>query len=131
MTVALLDANVLIALTVADHEHHDRVGRWFTATTAFAISPVVEGALMRFLVRLGESTSTGQELLRAVRGHPACERWADDASYADVDLSDVRGHRQVADSYLVGLAAARGGVVATLDESLARRRPVNVLLIPA
>jgi len=32
VTRALLDANVLIALTVAEHEHHQRARAWFSAT---------------------------------------------------------------------------------------------------
>ncbi|WP_375389262.1 TA system VapC family ribonuclease toxin [uncultured Amnibacterium sp.] len=130
MTVFLLDANVLIALTVADHEHHDRVGRWFSGGVRVAISPVVEGALVRFLVRLGERPSTAQELIRHVHEHPACRRWPDDVSYIDVDLEDVRGHRQVTDTYLAELAAAHSGTLATLDESLAARRPGQTMLLP-
>lgn len=130
MTVFLLDANVLIALTVADHEHHDRVGRWFASGPEFAVSPVVEGALVRFLVRIGEPPSTAQELLRHVHDRPACRQWPDDLSYADVDLDDVRGHRQVTDTYLVCLAAAHDGRLATLDASLATRRS-DAVLVPA
>ncbi len=130
MTVFLLDANVLIALMVADHEHHDRVGRWFASGPEFAVSPVVEGALVRFLVRIGEPPATAQELLRHVHDRPACRQWSDDLSYADVDLDDVRGHRQVTDTYLVSLAAAHDGRLVTLDASLATRRS-DAVLVPA
>lgn len=51
----LLDANVLIALTVQEHEHHARASTWAATVDRFAICPIVEGALVRFLVRLGES----------------------------------------------------------------------------
>ena len=128
MTVFLLDANVLIALTIADHEHHDRVGGWFAAGPEFAVSPVVEGALVRFLVRVGEHPSTAQELLRHVHDRPACTQWPDDVSYADIDLDDVRGHKQVTDTYLVSLAAAHDGRLVTLDASLATRCSDAVLL---
>lgn len=130
MTVFLLDANVLIALTVADHEHHDRVGRWFASGPEFAVSPVVEGALVRFVVRIGEPPATAQELLRHLHDRPACWQWLDDLSYADVDLDDVRGHRQVTDTYLVSLAAAHDGRLVTLDASLATRRS-DAVLVPA
>lgn len=128
MTVLLLDANVLIALTIADHEHHDRVGRWFASGPEFAVSPVVEGALVRFLVRMGEPPSTAQQLLHHVHDRPTCSRWPDDVSYADIDLADVRGHRQVTDTYLVSLAVAHEGRLITLDASLAARRSDAVLL---
>ena len=50
----LLDANVLIALTVAEHEHHERASTWAATVNRFAVCPIVEGALVRFLVRTGE-----------------------------------------------------------------------------
>ncbi len=55
MTTYLLDADVLIALTVAEHEHHARTSAWAAGIDRFALCPVVEGALVRFLVRIGES----------------------------------------------------------------------------
>lgn len=39
----LLDANVLIALTVLEHEHHDRVTAWFASVHTFAVCPMVQG----------------------------------------------------------------------------------------
>lgn len=130
MTRHLLDASVLIALTVSDHEHHERCRSWLLQVGSFALSPVVEGALVRFLLRLGERPQTAVAVLRGLHGHHACEVWVDDLSYADVDLSGVLGHRQVTDAYLASLAAAHGGVLATLDEGLHSLRPVSTLLIP-
>ena len=44
----LLDANVLIALLVADHLHHDAAEAWFAASgDRFATCPVTEGSLTR------------------------------------------------------------------------------------
>ncbi len=44
MTTALLDANVLIALVVADHVHHDRAAEWLAASDlAIATCPITEG----------------------------------------------------------------------------------------
>ena len=130
MTTALLDANVLIALTVVEHEHHERASSWITVVERFAVCPIVEGALVRFLVRVGESADSATALVRAVRDHPGCEFWADSVSYGDVDLRSVRGHRQVTDAYLIGLARAMGGVLATLDEGIAAVYPDSVALLP-
>ena len=128
----LLDANVLIALTVAEHEHHARASRWAAGIRRFAVCPIVEGALVRFLVRIGESARVGQEVLGAVREMPGCAFWADSLSYADADLSPVRGHRQVTDAYLASLVAAQpGSTLATFDEGLAREFPDLTTLIPA
>jgi toxin-antitoxin system PIN domain toxin len=125
-----LDANVLIALTVAEHEHHDRASRWAAGIERFALCPVVEGALIRFLVRIGESTTAATEVLPAVNARPGCDFWPDSLSYVNVGLGHVRGHRQVTDAYLANLAAVNEGVLATLDEALAQELPDKVVLIP-
>ncbi len=129
--VYLLDANVLIATTVAEHEHHVRVSAWLSTVGRVALCPVVEGSLVRFLVRVGESVDAAREVLRSFRNNPRCEFWPDDLSYADADLSHVRGHRQVTDAYLAALVATRdGALLATLDVGLARDRPALSLLVP-
>ena len=51
-----------------------------------------------------------------------CLFWADALSLTDAALfnpSVVRGYRQVTDVYLLGLAHARGGRLATFDRSIA------------
>jgi toxin-antitoxin system PIN domain toxin len=129
--VYLLDANVLIALVVAEHEHHVRVSTWLSTADRIAVCPVVEGALVRFLIRIGESVDAAREALRLLQGHSRCEFWPDQLSYADADLGHLRGHRQVTDAYLAASAATHdGAVLATLDEALAREMPVHTLLVP-
>jgi uncharacterized protein len=131
VTTYLLDANVLIALTVAEHEHHDRASTWAAGIDRFAVCPAVEGALVRFLVRTGETPSVATTVLRAVRALPGCEFRPDHLSYADVDLGHVRGHRQVTDAYLASLAAAGpASVLATFDEGLAQELPELTMVVP-
>ena len=131
MRTYLLDANVLIALTVAEHEHHARASSWAAGIERFAVCPVVEGALVRFLVRVGETPQVATGVVRAVREVPGCEFWPDDRSYADVDLAHVRGHRQVTDAYLASLVAARpDSILATLDAGLAQELPEQTVLLP-
>ncbi len=69
----LLDANALIALTLADHEHHLRVTQWAADVDRIAVCPIVEGALVRFLIRLGQSQATAKDLLAALRADGRCE----------------------------------------------------------
>lgn len=129
MTARLLDANVLIALTVTEHEHHRRATAWAAQGHAFALCPVVEGALVRFLVRLGESAATAVDLLSALHASDRCEFWPDAVPYADVPLGQVTGHRQVTDAYLVELAATHGASLLTFDRALAASTPDRVELL--
>lgn len=128
----LLDANVLIALTVAEHEHHDRASVWLARLpddVAFAVCPVVEGALIRFVLRLGETAWTAAALLDGVRRHPRCRFVADDLSYVDLPWDGVRGHLEVTDAYLAHLAGAHGGRLATLDEALVGLWPDRAVVV--
>lgn len=128
MKAALLDANVLIAMCVAEHEHHRPAATW-AATNAFALCPIVEGALVRFLVRLGERHATATALLTALHASDRCEFWPDSISYADTDLTQVTGHRQVTDAYLVELALSRDSRLVTFDRRLAVAAPTAVELL--
>ncbi len=130
MTRLLLDANVLIALTVAEHEHFDRASAWFAGVSDAALCPIVEGALMRFMVRVGVPAASVRELLRALHDDPRVEFWPDDLPYAALDVTGITGHRQVTDAYLAALAHHHGGVLATLDEALYRAWPAVTVLIP-
>ena len=126
----LLDSNVLIALTVQEHEHHERATIWASTVDRFAICPIVEGALVRFLVRLGESPITAAVVIQRIADLPSCEFWPDSISYGDVDLAHVVGHRQITDAYLVSLARAHDTAVATFDEGLVSSLPEHTLLLP-
>jgi uncharacterized protein len=132
VTTYLLDANVLIALTIDEHEHHARVSAWASGVERFAVCPIVEGALVRFLLRIGESARVAQDVVRAVHAVPGVEFWPDSQSYVETDLGEVRGHRQVTDAYLVSLAAGRpDAALATLDEGLVQSQQTRAVLIPS
>lgn len=120
----------LIALAVEEHDHHVRVSRWASSIDRIALCPIVEGALIRYLIRIGEQTATALGLVAAMREQPGADFWPDAVSYADIDMSRVRGHAQVTDAYLVGLAAANTGILATLDEGIAQEWPRDSLLVP-
>jgi len=125
----LLDANALIALVISDHEHHDIAMRWATRVDEIALCPIVEGALVRFLVRAGESHATAVATLSSLYGSPRCAFWSDSISYTAADLGHVIGHRQVTDAYLAALAARRGCRLATFDQALAEVLPNETELI--
>lgn len=125
----LLDANVLIALVVREHEHHERASRWILQGDRIALCSVVEGAMIRALLRLGESHATAVAILTRLYGE-AVEFWSDELSYVDVPMKHVTGHRQVTDAYLAELAHRAGAKLATFDRGLAAALPDRVELIP-
>lgn len=126
----LLDANALIALALSDHEHHERAANWAAGVDRIAVCPIVEGALFRFLLRLGQSQATVKDWLVRLYAGPGVEFWPDAVSYCDVDLVHVVGHRQVTDAYLVSLARINDGLLATFNRGLQRAAGQHVVLIP-
>ncbi|WP_043560801.1 PIN domain-containing protein [Actinomyces israelii] len=132
MSIHLVDATVLIALLVPDHQHHSAAESWMDGledADLIASDPAVEGALTRYAVRIGHSAAQVQRTLRRVHEIARWRFWPDDLPYADSDLSTVRGHRQVTNSYLASLARHHGGRLVTFDRALAARFPDVVDLI--
>jgi toxin-antitoxin system PIN domain toxin len=126
----LLDANVLIAVTVTDHVHHDVVEDWFTRRSEpFATCPLTEGAFLRFLLRAGGTARDAIEILRGLRAAEDHDFWTAPLGYDDIDMRGVVGHKQVTDAYLAGLARFRGGRLATLDRALAALHDDVALLL--
>ena len=130
MTV-LLDANVLIALLVDDHVHHQAAENWFVGMAGnFATCPITQGSLMRLLIREGQPTAAAREVLNGTAADPRHEFWADDIPYTDVPTQGIVGHRQVTDAYLAQLARARGSRLATFDQALAKMHDDVTELVP-
>lgn len=128
---ALLDANVLIALVVSEHVHHDAAAEWLSASDAgFATCPITQGSLVRFLVRTGQTAAAARDVISAVEGANRHEFWPDGVSFTDVEVGGVVGHRQVTDAYLAQLARSRKGQLATLDSGLAHLHSDIAVLIP-
>ena len=128
----LLDANVLVALVVSDHVHHGPAENWLTRINgAFATCPMTEGALVRLLIRQGQTGQDAKEILGGLAADPRHEFWPDSLAYAEVDLRGTIGHRQVTDAYLAQLARARGGRLATFDRGLAEQHRDVAELVPA
>ena len=129
---ALLDANVLIALVVAEHVHHDAAAEWLSASDeAFATCPITQGSLVRFLLRTGQPAAVARDVVSAVESANRHEFWPDSVSFAEVEMGGVVGHRQVTDAYLAHLARVHDGKLATLDSGLAHlHSDVAVLVSP-
>ncbi|HUN64074.1 MAG TPA: TA system VapC family ribonuclease toxin [Candidatus Sulfotelmatobacter sp.] len=128
MTTFLLDVNVLIALIDPVHIHHDAAHAWFEATgkRSWATCPMTENAVLRIVGDSRYPNSPGSpavvaevlEEVLALQGHAF---WPDDVSLfgnAEVDVTRLLSARQVTDSYLLALASAHEGSLATFDRRL-------------
>jgi toxin-antitoxin system PIN domain toxin len=124
----LLDANVLIAASVRDHEHHTRARAWLSGGHRFATCPSTQGSLIRFIVRVA-SVDHALDALSMLAASARHEFWPDTAPYDATVLRNVTGHRQVTDAYLAALAANRQSRLATFDRGLSLLRPDVVELV--
>lgn len=122
----LLDVNVLIALIDRAHVHHDWAQTWFASLdAAWATCPITEIGVVRILSGSGYRNAVSPidalrslEQLCRLSGH---EFWPDDVSLVDTFTFRREGFLRssdVTDSYLLGLAALHGGVLASLDRKM-------------
>jgi toxin-antitoxin system PIN domain toxin len=135
VTRFLLDVNVLIALIDPAHIQHDRAHAWFAKSgkKAWASCPLTENGVLRIVGHSRYPNSPGTPaavavLMASFLSLPGHEFWRDDVSLFDTGL--VHGDRllisgQVTDSYLLALAAAHGGQLATFDRNLVTDAVVN------
>ncbi len=131
----LLDVNVLIALIDPAHVQHDEVHAWFgrLGHKSFATCPITENGLLRIVGHPKYPNSPGPpsavaSALAAIRRLPGHAFWADSISLLDghaADASLLSSHSRVTDSYLLALARANSGKLATLDQKLATEAVAN------
>ena len=128
MTRFLLDVNVLIALIDPAHMQHDRVHAWFAAKgrKAWATCPLTENGVLRIVGHPRYPNSPGSPAavaglltsLRQLSGHAF---WPDDISLLDstrADAARLLDSAHVTDSYLLALAHAHKGQLATFDQRM-------------
>ena len=128
MAAFLLDANVLIALAWPEHEFHERVGRWFArhSKSGWATCPITQAAFVRILSNPAFSPNalSPANALRVLETNlslPNHEFWPDSIAVPDavgVVGSRLRGHQQITEAYLLGLALQHRGKLATMDERI-------------
>ncbi|MER9679102.1 PIN domain-containing protein [Mesorhizobium sp. C280B] len=124
----LLDVNVLIALIDPGHVAHDDAHDWFeqAGNAAWATCPITENGVLRIVGNQRYPNSPGSPAvvaqivakLRALHGHSF---WPDDVSLVgsgDIDAAKILTSAQVTDTYLLALAKARGGQLASFDRKL-------------
>ena len=128
MTPFLLDVNVLIALLDPTHTQHDAAHDWFErqGCKAWATCPLTENGVLRIIGHARHPNSPGTlaavaQLMTTLRGLPGHVFWPDDISLLDNELFDptrLLSSAQVTDSYLLALACAHGGQLASFDRRL-------------
>jgi len=126
---ALLDVNFLVALFDPEHVHHESAHAWLAANRElpWASCPLTENGLVRILSNPdypGRHTTLADAAHRLREFQASGEHvfWADTVSVCDeavIDVRHLRGHRQVTDVYLLALAVANGGRLATFDRTIA------------
>lgn len=126
--VALLDVNVLLALFDPAHTNHEIAHDWFADNREFgwATCPLTENGFLRTagtVARASEFVPIPAlvDRLRTFRSSGHHEFWPDDISLLDERLFNAklaRGHQQLTDIYLLGLAVKRGGRLVTFDQRI-------------
>jgi uncharacterized protein len=129
LTKFLLDINVLIALIDPAHVQHDKSHAWFATKgqKAWATCPITENGVLRIVGHPRYPSSPGSPaavagLLAAFLELPGHAFWPDDVSLFDkkhIDSSRLLDSAHLTDSYLLALARAHEGQLATLDQRLA------------
>jgi hypothetical protein len=124
----LLDANALIALTWTQHEHHERVSRWFKAHSAegWATCALTQAAFVRVIAQPAFSgraigISDIAELFLRNLEHPKHRYLTLDFGFEHVMGSctgGILGHRQVTDAWLLAAAIRHKVRLLTLDSGI-------------
>jgi uncharacterized protein len=132
----LLDVNVLIALTDRGHQHHQKAREWFTSSNKshWGICPITESGFIRIMsnpvmregTRLLDQAAAIQQaiaILQHLKAYPGFHYWEITESESWVRVTApltarITGHQQITDAYLLGLAIAKHGVLATFDRGL-------------
>ena len=135
MTRFLLDVNVLIALIDRFHVQHDRAHDWFAASgrDAWATCPLTENGVLRIVSHPRYPNSPGGpaevvQSLKVLRALGNYEFWPDDITLFDphrFDSERLLASGQITVTYLLGLACAREGKLATFDRHLVTDAVVN------
>ena len=123
----LLDVNVLVALAWEDHAHHSLASSWFSRkrNTGFSTCPITQAAFVRIssnsrVIPDALPVPIAIDLLEGYTALPEHEFWPDDLTLREAIPPDRRltGYRQITDMYLIGLAAAHSGMVATFERAM-------------
>jgi uncharacterized protein len=132
--IALPDVNVLLALSWAQHVHHDAAHDWFqsAATGGWATCLLTQSAFVRLsmnpkVVHAALDCATARDLLAKLIAHPQHRYVAVGPSLEDERFkpiaSRVTGYRQMPDATLLFVARCHSLQLVTFDRSAAAISP--------
>lgn len=124
----LLDLNALISLADPDSIHYEAMQRWFDSEGKqdWGVCPLTESGFVRVTTNpkyggqgrtVAQATAILAELahVNGYRYWPITESWAE---LTTPFAARIKGHQQVTDAYLLGLAIRENGVLVTFDASI-------------
>ena len=130
----LLDGNVLVALMINTHVHHQRARSWFQGLRRnhFATCSVTQGTMIRvhMLIAADSSTAAAWSAVEALSNHPRHRFWDEGLSYLEVPHKNLLGPKQVTDAWLAQVARRRRGKLMTFDSALALLHTDVAKMIP-
>jgi toxin-antitoxin system PIN domain toxin len=116
-----------VALAWPTHVHHRLAQEWFASKRelGFRTCPMTQAGFVRITSNPSFSPQAvpvraAIALLGEIVRLPEHGFWADDLSFPQAAPKEmpIVSHRQVTDAYLISLAEAHGGMVATLDRGM-------------
>jgi toxin-antitoxin system PIN domain toxin len=126
---ALLDVNVCIALLDPSHVFHERAHAWWSKNLKYgwASCPITENGVVRIMANPAYSKETTFSIADLIDRFAAFaagtdhEFWPDDLSLRNRDLfigEKLIGSARLTDVYLLAIAAANKGRLATFDRGI-------------
>ncbi len=122
--IHLLDINVLLALADTNHLHHKSAARFFeehAMLDGWATCPLTQNGFLRIFGLPGYPNSVGSPtmalpVLKSMLAAPGHQFWPDSISLTDSMVVRIPDRpKQITDCYLLALAAANKGKLATFD----------------
>ena len=119
----LPDVNVLVALALPKHEHHERAFAWWSATKRFATTPITEIGLVRILMQpavvgVVVSFQAAMQIIGSITSDQRAIFIPDDVRIHELAGAQVSGTNQITDLHLVMLARNHSAWLVTLDARL-------------
>jgi len=125
--IALLDINMLIALFDAAHVHHKAAHAWMSRNRSlgWATCPITQNGCVRVISQPHyPGRLSVAEIVRRLSAALAAREhtfWADSISLCDSNrfaLDRMLTPKNLTDTYLLGLAAEKGGRLVTFDRTI-------------